>query len=315
MYSLKIVIIGPGAMGCLYSFLLTRAGYEVWLLDHDKERAEKIRAEGLAIEGISGAYQLPFQRISASAQEIGTADLLIIFVKAYNTVAALEHARELSATNTIIMTLQNGIGNAEAVRRAYPENAVVAGTTAQGATLRGTGHIRHAGMGETVIGGIDENSAFHAKLIRDLFMSAYIPTEVTGDVQSILWGKLLVNCGINALTAIMRITNGQLPAIVPLYEVMKKAVAEGAAIAQHSGINLPYSDPVEKVVEVCEATADNRSSMLQDIEAGKKTEIDYLNGALVRYGIDAGIAVPTNSFLTHLIHALEPGNRAAVRTV
>jgi len=298
-------------MGCLYAFMLTRAGYEAWLLDYNKERAEAIRTEGLKLEGISGAYQLPFPRISASPRAIGTADLMILFVKAYNTAAALESARELVATNTIILTLQNGIGNAEVVRKAYPENAIIAGTTAQGATLMGTGHIRHAGRGETVVGGIDANCAFHAKLVRDLFMSAYIPTEVTDDVQGILWGKLLVNCGINALTAIMNIPNGQLPGIPDLYEVMCRAVGEGAAIAQHAGISLPYVDPLAKVVEVCEATADNRSSMLQDITAGKKTEIDYLNGALVRYGFDAGIAVPINSFLTHLVHGLEPGNSAA----
>ena len=307
---MKTVIIGPGAMGCLYAFLLTRAGYEAWLLDNSEDRAERIRAQGLKIEGVSGAYQLPFPRISASPDVIGKADLLILFVKAYNTATALESARELVTANTMILTLQNGIGNMESIRAAYPQNPIVAGTTAQGATLLGSGHIRHAGMGETIIGGIDANSTFHAKLIKDLFMSAYIPTEMAEDVQGVLWGKLLVNCGINPLTAIMRVPNGQLPKNPDLCEVMSRVVEEGAAIAQSAGITLPYSDPVAKVMEVCAATAGNRSSMLQDIEAGKKTEINYLNGALVRYGTEKGVAAPVNSFLTHLVQALETGSSA-----
>ncbi|MCX5905367.1 MAG: 2-dehydropantoate 2-reductase [Proteobacteria bacterium] len=307
---MKTVIIGPGAMGCLYAFLLTRAGYETWLLDCREDRAERIRAQGLKIEGLSGDYQLPFPRISAFPHVIAKADLLILFVKAYNTATALESARELVTANTIILTLQNGIGNVEAIREAYPHHAIVAGTTAQGATLLGCGHIRHAGMGETIIGGIDANSLFHAKLIKDLFMSAYIPTEMTEDVKGILWGKLLINCAINPLTAIMRVPNGQLPKIPDLCEIMSRAVEEGAAIARSAGITLPYSDQVAKVMEVCEATAGNRSSMLQDIEAGRKTEINYLNGALVRYGKETGVAAPVNSFLTHLVQALETGSSA-----
>jgi len=307
---MRIVIAGPGAMGCLFAFLLTRAGYEVWLLDNSEERAEQIRAQGLQIEGESGDCQLPFPRIRACAQEIDSADLLIIFVKAYDTASVLHSMRELVAANTILLTLQNGIGNAETLREAYPHNAIVAGTTAQGATLLGCGHIRHAGEGETVIGGIDENSAFHAKLIRDLFMSAYIPTGIAEDVRGILWGKLLVNCGINPLTAIMKITNGQLPEIPALCEVMSRAVEEGAAIARAAGITLPYRDPAARVIEVCAATANNRSSMLQDLEAGRKTEIDYLNGALVKKTHEAGLAAPVNSFLTHLVKALEVVRRA-----
>ena len=255
-------------------------------------------------------YQLPFPRISASPDVIGKADLLILFVKAYNTATALESVRELVTANTIILTLQNGIGNVESIRDAYPQNPIVAGTTAQGATLLGSGHIRHAGMGETIIGGIDANSTFHAKLIKDLFMSAYIPTGMTEDVNGVLWGKLLINCAINPLTAIMRVPNGQLPKIPDLCEVMSRVVEEGAAIARSAGITLPYSDPVAKVMEVCAATAGNRSSMLQDIEAGKKTEINYLNGALVRYGKETGVAAPVNSFLTHLVQALETGSSA-----
>ena len=307
---MKTVIIGPGAMGCLYAFLLTRAGYETWLLDNSEDRAKRIRAQGLKIEGVSGAYQLPFPRISASPDVIGKADLLILFVKAYNTATALESARELVTANTIILTLQNGIGNVESIRDAYPQNPIVAGTTAQGATLLGSGHIRHAGMGETIIGGIDANSLFHAKLIKDLFMSAYIPTEMAEDVKGVLWGKLLINCAINPLTSIMRVPNGQLPKISDLCEVMSRVVEEAEAVARSAGITLPYSDPAAKVMEVCAATAGNRSSMLQDIEAGKKTEINYLNGALVRYGKEAGVAAPVNSFLTHLVQALETGSSA-----
>jgi len=306
----KIVIIGPGAMGCLYAFLLTRSSHEVWLLDYREDRANFIRSQGLKIEGVSGQYQIPFERICTDAGIIGKADLIIIFVKAYATEAAIKRAGSAVKSSTIILTLQNGLGNIESICALYPDAHCVAGTTAQGATLIATGHIRHAGIGETTIGAVAGSGKFHTELIRDLFMSALIPVQIAEDVTSLLWGKLLINCGINPITAIMKIKNGHIPAFPNLLAVMQRAVDEGAHIASKLGIAVPYQDPAQKVIEVCAATAENRSSMLQDIEAGKKTEIEYMNGAIVRHGQHLGIDIPVNSFLTDMVLALEKLNES-----
>jgi len=304
----KIVIIGPGAMGCLYAFLLTRSGHEVWLLDYREERADIIRSQGLIIEGVSGQYQIPFERICTDAGIIGKADLIIIFVKAYATEAAIKRAGSAVKSSTIILTLQNGLGNIESICALYPDAHCLAGTTAQGSTLIATGHLRHAGIGETTIGTAAGSSKFHTELIRDLFMSALIPVQIAEHVTSLLWGKLLINCGINPITAIMKIKNGQITTFPNLLAVMRRAVGEGAQVASKLGITVPYQDPAQKVIEVCEATGENRSSMLQDIEAGKKTEIEYMNGAIVRHGEQLGIDIPVNSFLTDMVLALEKLN-------
>jgi 2-dehydropantoate 2-reductase len=304
----KIVIIGPGAMGCLYAFFLMRSGHEVWLLDYREERAELIRSRGLKIEGVSGQFQMPFPHITADAGTIGKADIIIIFVKAYATETAIKRAGNTLKSSTIILTLQNGLGNIERISALYPDANCVAGTTAQGATLIGFGHIRHAGIGETIIGAAAGAGKFHTEIIRDLFMSALIPVLIAEDVTSLLWGKLLINCGINPMTAIMKIKNGQITAFPNLLAVMRRAVEEGALVASTLGITLPYQDPVQKVIEVCEATAENRSSMLQDIEAGKKTEIEYMNGAIVRHGKQLGINIAVNYFLADMVLALEKLN-------
>ena len=305
---MKIVIIGPGAMGCLYAFLLTRSGHEVWLLDYRHDRADFIKSQGLKIEGVSGNYQIPFERICTEASVIGKADIIIVFVKAYATEAAIKRAADTIKSTTIILTLQNGIGNIERIGDLCPDAHCLAGTTSQGATLLAPGHIRHAGIGETIIGAAAGSGKFHTELIRDLFMSALIPVQIAEDVTSLLWGKLLINCGINPITAIMKITNGQVIEFPNLLAVMRRAVDEIAQIANKLGVEIPYQDPAQKVIEVCKATAENRSSMLQDIEAGKKTEIDYMNGAVVRHGQQLEMDTPLNSFLTDMVSALEKLN-------
>lgn len=308
---MKIVIIGPGAMGCLFAFYLMRSGHEVWLLDYREERAEFIRSHGLKIEGISGSYQIPFSRITTHGGGLGKADLIIVFVKAYATETAIKNIAPAIKSNTIILTLQNGLGNIECIKKHFPDVYLVAGTTAQGATLLGPGHIKHAGIGETIIGPTSGSGKFHAQCVYDLFMNALIPVQLADDVISWLWGKLLINCGINPITAIMRIKNGQILAVSSLVAVMRRAVDEGTLIATRLGIVVPYDNPAEKVIEICQATAENRSSMLQDIESGRKTEIEFMNGALVRHGEHLGIAVPINRFLTDMVRALEGLNSSA----
>ena len=230
-------------MGCLYAFFLTRSGHEVWLLDYREDRAIVIRALGLKIEGVSGQYHIPFKRICTDAGIIGKADVIIIFVKAYATEAAIKRAGDAIKPSTIILTLQNGLGNIERISALYPDAHCVAGTTAQGATLIGIGHIRHAGVGETIIGAAAGASKFHTELIRDLFMSALIPVQIAEDVTSLLWGKLLINCGINPITAIMKIKNGQISAFPNLLAVMRRAVDEGRPGCQQTGYCSLLSGP------------------------------------------------------------------------
>jgi len=243
--------------------------------------------------------------IDTDAGRIGSADLIILFVKAYDTESAICAAGHAVSEKSAVVTLQNGLGNIEAIQSAVPGDQIVAGTTAHGATMLGDGRIRHAGVGETVIGPVGNCPDEKLQKICTLFRKAGINTSVSQDICSVLWGKLIINAGINPVTAVMNVKNGTIPRNRHLCAVMHSLVDEVRSVAVKMNIALPFGDPRKKVADVCRATAENVSSMLQDIRAGRKTEIDNINGAVVEYGKTAGVATPVNSMFTGLVHALE----------
>ncbi len=294
-------------MGCLFAGMLGRAGHEVALLEQDPERARAIAASGISIEQGDGKMLAGTPAVYCTLSRQVRADLVVLFVKSYDTQQAAERCLPAVGQGTTVLTLQNGLGNIEAIERHVPKAQLLAGTTAQGSTLLGHGRVRHAGRGQTVIGSFSAEGSGRARDVRDFFESAGIESVVSEDIQSVLWGKLLVNAGINALTAIMDTPNGSLVRDDHLRAVMRRAVLEGAALARRLDIPLPYADPAGRADEVCRATADNISSMLQDRRSGRRTEIESINGALVDYGRRLGIPMPVNSFLTSLVRSFTPG--------
>ena len=304
---MKITIIGPGAMGCLFGgFLAKNPGNEVWLLDKDPARASFIRDNGIKIEGISGPSSV---RINAThrTDEIVTCDLIILCVKSYDTDEAIKGARGLVGKDTLILTLQNGIGNIERIGKIVGMEKVAGGVTSQGATLLGVGSIRHAGRGDTIIGRVVGGRVKDLQLeaVFHVLNDAGLETKVSPNVQGLIWSKLIVNVGINALTAITRLHNGKLIKFSGTREILRIAVLEAVEVAKKNGISLIYEDPVQKVESVCEATATNISSMLQDVLKAKKTEIDFINGAIVDEGRKHGISTPVNEVLTALVRTIE----------
>jgi 2-dehydropantoate 2-reductase len=301
---MRVVIVGAGAMGSLFGYLLHRAEIEVWLLDNNPGLVAHVKQNGLRIEGIGGDRVVSIP-ITANASEIGGGDLIIIFVKAYDTARAIRDAQPLLGKQSVVLTLQNGIGNVEAIAEVAGEERVLAGTIAHGATVLGFGHVRHAGAGETIIGELDGTHTERLQKIVGLFASAALDVHVTEDVNAVLWSKLLVNVGINPLTALTGLSNGELLTHPEIRALMHRAVEEAHRVAMQKGIRLAYPDPLQKVDSVCEATAANISSMLQDLRHGKKTEIDFINGAVVKEGRILGMALPINQALVDLIHLAE----------
>jgi 2-dehydropantoate 2-reductase len=301
---MKIVIAGPGAMGCLFSAFLVKSKEEIWLLDKDKERAERIKRQGIIVEGISGDWQADI-KVTAEPKEIGGADLIIISVKSHATKDAAMHIRPLVGENTRILTLQNGIGNIEIIAEVFGTDKIIGGATNQGATLLETGHIRHAGKGETVIGRLDGKIPVEMRYIRELFNKVGLETRISRDIRGLLWSKLIINIGINALTAITGLNNGRLIEFEGTRRILREAVTEAIRVAKRKRIKLIYDDPLAKVEAVCEATAANVSSMLQDVRKKKRTEIDFINGVIVRQGQESGIPTPVNSVLTDLVRTIE----------
>jgi 2-dehydropantoate 2-reductase len=301
---MKITIVGPGAIGCLLAAFLSRSAEEVYLLDHDEERAKKIGESGISVEGVAGLSQVK-ARITADPQEIGNTELVIICVKSYDTKGALKHCRQLINDNTAVLTLQNGIGNSEVIAETLGSEKVITGITSLGATLIGPGKVRLAGKGETAIGREDAKMTVQMRSIRQIFNRSGIETKISRDIKGLVWLKLIINCGINPLTAITQLNNGKLTAFEGTRRIMREAATEAVRIAKRKRIKLPCDDPLAKVEAVAEATASNISSMLQDVLNKKRTEIDSINGVILRQGQELGIPCPVNSLLVDLVKTIE----------
>ncbi|MBL7081656.1 MAG: 2-dehydropantoate 2-reductase [Candidatus Omnitrophica bacterium] len=301
---MKIVIAGPGAIGSLFASYLGKSKQEIWLLDKHKARAEKLSQSGIAISGVSGTWQGRV-RVSANPEEIGKSDLFIVCVKSYDTREVINYARPIIDMNCSVLTLQNGIGNVEIISELLRGQSVFAGTTSQGANLVETGILRHAGFGETIIGRIDGKLTSELREIRQLFNQVGIPTRLSRDIKGVLWSKLIINVGINALTGITHLKNGQLLEFEGTQAIMRQAVSEAAKIAKRKRMKLQFDDPLAKVEAVCSATANNISSMFADVLKKKRTEIDFINGVIVRQGQSLGIPVPVNCLLLDLIRTIE----------
>lgn len=301
---MKIVIVGPGAMGSLFAAYLSKAKEEVWLFDKNKERSDKINEKGISLEGISGAWQAKVNA-TTKAEVIGQADLIIICVKSYDTKEASLSIKQLVGPRSLVLTLQNGLGNIEIIDEALGQDKVVGGVTNLGATLLDVGCVRHAGRGETVIGRIDGKIPVELRQIREIFNKIGLETRISRDIKGLLWSKLIINVGINALTAITRLNNGKLIEFEGTRKILREAVLEATRIAKRKRIKLIYDDPLAKVEAVCEATSTNVSSMLQDVLKKKRTEIDFINGVVVRHGQELGIPTPLNSVLLDLVKTIE----------
>ena len=301
---MKIAVIGAGAMGSLFGAMLNRLEEtNVWLLDIWQEHVTRVERHGLEIQSSEGT-RLEKLRGASSPLDVPASDLAIVFVKSSHTADAAKTAESLLVPDGVALTLQNGMGNAEILAEVVGADRVLAGTTAHGSTMLGPGLIRHAGQGPTVIGPWSEAGMQKAKEIARLFNDAAIETQVVEDVRSVIWGKLLVNVGINAITALTNIKNGQLVDLDVTKDLSRAAVEEAAGVARALGVKV-RDDAVEHVYSVAEATGGNRSSMGQDVDNKRFTEIDAINGAVVREAEKLGMDVPVNRTLTALIKTLE----------
>ncbi len=302
---MKIGIVGAGAMGSLFGAMLHEGGIEVFLVDINKEHVDAINRNGLTIE--EGA-QSRVLRIKATTdpEGLGPVDLAIIFVKSYATGAASRTAASLIGERGHVLTVQNGMGNAEVIAEHISAERILAGTTSQGATFTGPGRIFHAGRGPTTIGPWTETAPglAMAEQVAAAFTSCGIETQSVKDIRPVLWKKLLINVGINAITALTGIKNRELLDLDVTRELSKTAVEEAMEVAKSIGIALPQ-DMVQTVFQVAEATGENRSSMGQDVDSRRPTEIQAINGFVMREGQRLGVKTPVNQTLTALIQTLE----------
>jgi len=298
-------VIGPGAVGLLWAVRLARAGAEVSILDHRPERAAQLNAEGIRLEDGQGETHLLIPASADPGQALAGADLALVCVKAYHTQTVAQTLAAHLPAAARALTLQNGAGNVEALVEALGPARVLGGITSEGATLLGPQRVRHAGQGQTHLGpALGEPDAFCQELAA-LFNRAGFACQAAQGVQNLIWTKLAVNVGINALTAILGVPNGRLLELPAAGELMAGAVAEALAVGAALDVGFLHQDMPAAVREVARRTAQNISSMLQDVRARRRTEVEFINGYVVEAGKGLGLACPVNRTLTSLVLAME----------
>jgi 2-dehydropantoate 2-reductase len=307
---MRFVIVGPGALGCLLGAKLaeavTRTDDVLWILDHDPKRADLINRKGILYEKFDRQKRYPV-KACADPKIIGRADVIFLCVKSYAIRASLEFCRSLLCQpRTLLIFMQNGIGHMD-LGDQVGEAAVAFGCTSEGATSLGAGHVRHAGDGTTFLGFLDRlDETFQALLIKtvSVLQAGRLSVSVSENIRTRLWAKLFVNVGINALTAIHDCMNGELLTIAGAGQEMREAVREAEQVAVAKGIPIE-NDPYQATVAVCKATARNISSMRQDVLKNRPTEIDAINGAVVKEALRLKIATPVNDSLVRRIKEIE----------
>ena len=300
---MDITIIGAGAMGSLFGSFLAQSGQNVFLMDIWEDHVNAINSRGLGVE-IDGKTNQVNISASSNMQDVRKADLVIIFVKSTQTKQAAVQALKCLNDDGLVLTLQNGMGNADKIAQVVDPDKVIAGTTSHGATMLGPGLIRHAGTGPTLIGMWSKKNNAELVNVRNVFCDAGIDTTIEDNIHLIIWKKLIINVGINAITALTGIKNGRILDLPPTGKLVRTAVQEACDVALAHGVKLP-DDIAGQVFVIAKATGSNRSSMGQDVDHKRLTEIDAINGAIVSLAQKKGIPVPVNQTLTALIQTLQ----------
>jgi len=298
----NLTIIGPGAMGILFATKIWQGFPHVSLLHHDGVKAYQMTTGGVTLlEEQKGAVLRAFPRVSANAREIGRQDVVIVLVKAFQTEQILKDLEMLCAPDTLVVTLQNGIGAGDILAKVVPAKNLALGVTMHGANKKAETTVVHAGDGETILGMFQRHISPTKRLkgLASLFKKGGFAVSVVEDIYPVLWKKLMVNVGINPLTVLSGLRNGQVLEYPELLAIQEKVVLEAFNVMKAHGIDIGmnFKEALGLVRKVCRDTSRNVSSMLQDRIKRRQTEIEFINGAVVRLAREIGMNVPVNETL------------------
>ena len=305
---MKIVIIGAGAMGCLYGAYLSEKN-EVTMLDVYEPQVDAINKNGITIvepDGTERQYKKVCAMKSGTCESV--ADLVVVFVKSIYSENALEENKALFGPDTVVMTLQNGAGNDRKIAKYVSRENIVIGTSKHNSINLGGGKISHTGAGITTIGSNLGRIEALSKIEEVLSQSGF-ETEVSDDIQRIIWSKLFVNLSINTFTAITRAPIGFMIENQYAWDFAEKMICEAVDVAEADGTHFSYMEVLNMVHHVCENLEKGYSSMYQDVTRGIPTEIDAINGAIVQQAKLYNVPAPYNTLIVDLIHAIEGAYR------
>ena len=295
-------------MGSLFGARLQGAGCDPVLYGLNTDHLQAVAGKGLRVEELDGNQSSWQLRVCLSPQDIDPPpDAVLVLVKSYATDTAVSSILPYCHDRTVFVTVQNGMGNWEQIAAHVPTARILAGVTSQAATMIGPGHIRHGGNGPTILGAVKEPAPKELSELIQLFEQAGLEGEATERVEDHIWAKLFVNIGINAVTALTAVPNGWISECGPAREIAQAAVLEAMEVAKVRGCH-PATDTLDRVMRVAQATGANHSSMLQDVQSARRTEVEAINGIVCRWGCECGVPTPVNWVLRNLILVLELKN-------
>jgi len=295
---LKVAVMGAGAVGCYFGGMLARAGHDVMLIARP-QHVEAILRDGLHMDTKTFDEHVKLNA-TTEARGVEGADVVLFCVKSNDTESAGEQIRPLLGERTLVLCLQNGVDNDQRLRQVLPGHPVAAAVVYVGAEMAGPGHVKHHGRGELVI----EPSRLSEQLARAL-VAAGVPTEISGNVRAALWQKLILNCAYNAVSAIAQRPYGQAVKGEGIQDVMHDVVGECMAVAKADGVTLDRATVDGAIFKISGSMPSQYSSTAQDLARGKRSEIDYLNGLVVRRGQALGVPTPANRVLWALVKLME----------
>ncbi len=301
---MKIVIIGAGAMGCLYGAYLSEHN-DVTMLDVYKPQVDTINEKGIVVVEPDGSEK-HYANIKAmpSGECDIVADLVIVFVKSTFSEAALSANKALFGEHTLVMTLQNGAGNDRKIAKYVDEKNIIIGTSKHNSVNLGGGKVSHSGSGVTTIGS-NLGKIEALDILEKLLVESHFDVEVSDDIQRIIWSKLFVNLSINTFTAITRSPIGSMIENKYAWDFAEKMICEAVDVAEADGTHFSYMEVLNMVHHVCEDVGKGYSSMYQDVTKCIPTEIDAINGAIVEQAKKYNVPAPYNTLIVDLIHAIE----------
>ena len=303
---MKICMLGSGALGSALGGVLTEGGNDVWLVDTWPEHVDAMSSKGLTLRD-GGVDRTVKVKARTAVDGIGQVDLVVVLVKSYHTRAAIEKARPIVGAETVVMSLQNGLGHEEILTEVVGKERVLAGKTYAGGVLLAPGHVIAGTKGKyTYIGELDGRITERAQKIAETFTRAGLATEVSANIMGTIWDKLLINVATGALAGITRLPYGGLYSVPEVRDCALAAVSEGIAVAKALGVKLTSDRPEDAWTLAGEGLPKEfKTSMLQSIEKGAPTEIDFINGSVVRCGERAKVPTPVNSALVACVKGIE----------
>lgn len=297
----QVAILGAGALGGVFGGYLSHGGVDVTLVDIWEEHVSRINDEGLLVERPDRDDVVIDVPATTDPEEIGAVDVLFVFVKSYHTRTALESSGELFDEDTTVATLQNGLLNIDYISEYVPKSNIVGGATTIGSSTKGPGHVLHTGWGDTKIAGYDRE---RAEQVAQLLKKADVEVQTAEDPEAVIWAKQFVSVGIKPVAALTGLLDGPLSDHDESAAVMDRLVEEAIQVAKARGIPID-GNPVAETHHNCQINYETMSSMLEDVQNERQTEIDQINGAIVKYATEEDIDVPYNRMATNLIKAKE----------